>query len=203
MNPLLIRVDEIEQSAQPWEADLSREFLDEVLAGPPATEFKADGASRVRANLTKMGREVLVQGRFAVPLLGQCKRCLKPISLSTNADFTLTYFPPDAHRAKKPGEAEPRKGKKSAPQDEEGTGASFDLQDVDVERYNGKQIDLSRAVREQVLLALPPSPVCDEDCKGLCIECGENLNDRDCGHRQETTDPRWQALKGIQLEKKE
>jgi uncharacterized protein len=207
VNPLLIRVDEIEESSQPWEADLSREFLDEALAGPPPTEFKAGDKAHIKADLTKMGREVLVRGKFAVPLEGQCKRCLKPLPLSAPTDFTLTYVPvePQAAPAKKGAEGEKgekRRGKQREA-DEEGTASSFDLAEVDVETYDGHTIDLSRALREQVLLALPPSPLCQEDCKGLCPVCGADRNERDCGHKPESTDPRWQALKKIQLDKKE
>jgi uncharacterized protein len=203
VNPLTIRVDDIEESAQPWEADLDRELLDETLAGPPATEFKADGASHVRAELTKMGREVLVRGRFSVPLRGQCKRCLKPLSLGAPADFTLIFVPTDDPKLQHEAEQHRGHGKRHKDDESEGPSASFDLGGVDQETYHGKEIDLGPALREQVLLALPPSPLCTEECKGLCPTCGADLNERDCGHRPESTDPRWQALKDIQLDKKE
>ena len=210
MNPLLLRVDEIQESSQPWESDLSRELIDETLAGPPATEYKADGASHVTANLTKMGREVLVRGHFNAPLEGQCKRCLKPLKLSTPVDFTLNYVPSEELEkaapkkgAPVPVDEAPRKGKRKRRDDDEAPAGSFDPGLTDVELYGGKSIDLTPALREHLLLALPPSPLCTEDCKGLCLFCGSDLNEAVCGHRQESIDPRWQALKTIQLEKKE
>ena len=58
-------------------------------------------------------------------------------------------------------------------------------------------MDLEPLVRDAVLLALPFSPVCREDCKGLCAECGKNRNDTDCGHPVESSDPRWAGLEQL------
>ena len=58
------------------------------------------------------------------------------------------------------------------------------------------QIDLAPLLREYALLEVPISPVCKEDCKGLCPVCGENLNRADCGHSPESTSP-FAALKDL------
>jgi DUF177 domain-containing protein len=196
LEPLTIDVDEIDESGQEWEADLPREFIDGVLRGEPPTEYHAAGAARVRARLTKLGRSVLLQSRFTVPLEGQCKRCLKKVRLDEPIELTLTYVPREAARA------EPLRRAEHDERPPEPV-ASFDLETVDEEPYSGKTIDLSPALREQILLAVPPSPVCDEACKGLCPSCGKDLNAGDCGCEKTTLDPRWAALKSIQLEKKE
>ena len=49
-------------------------------------------------------------------------------------------------------------------------------------------IDLQPLVREYALLEVPINPLCRPDCKGLCIECGENRNEVDCGHRNNPDD---------------
>jgi uncharacterized protein len=204
--PLIVHVEQIDASAQPWEGELSRQFLDEVLAGPPATEFHAGGLSRVHAELTKLGRQVLVRGRSTIPLEGQCKRCLRTLALPEPMEFTLTYLPSDdekliARAAAAGGDPGRRKQHKSG-KDDEGPRASFDVASVDEEIYSGKEIDLGPALREQVLLHLPPSPLCKEECLGLCAVCGTDRNERECGHAQKPVDPRWSALQGIQLDKK-
>lgn len=58
----------------------------------------------------------------------------------------------------------------------------------------GDRIDLEPLVREVLMCDLPLAPLCRPDCAGLCPECGANRNDRDCGHRPSTGDPRWAAL---------
>ena len=196
MEPLTIDVDAIDESGQEWQAELPREFIDAVLRGEPPTEYHAAGAAHVRARLTKLGRSVLLQSRFSVPLEGQCKRCLRKVRLDEPIELTLSYVPREAppHEPGRRGEPEPEKAAKAA---------SFELETVDEEPYSGKTIDLAPALREQILLAVPPSPVCDEECKGLCPTCGKDLNAGDCGCEKTTIDPRWAALKSIQLEKKE
>lgn len=173
MNDLILNVDALEEANQPFEADLSREFLDSVLRAPPPTEFYAAGAARLKGRATKMGREVLVQAKATVPLRGQCKRCLCSVNLEEQVEVTRTWVPRD----------NPPK------------------ETVDEDTYEGKEIDLSPAVREQVLLSVPASPLCREDCNGLCPACGKDLNEGDCGCDRTVIDPRWAALKGIQLKK--
>ena len=190
MNDLILNVDALEEANQPFEADLPREFIDGVLRAVPPTEFQAGGATHLKGAATKMGRKVLVRGRFRVPLTGQCKRCLKPLQLDEPVELIRTYVPGDQvhDRAEhKSGESE----------------GSFDPGLVDEDLYEGKEIDLTPAVREQILLQIPSSPLCKDDCLGLCSRCGKDLNEGDCGCDRAAMDPRWAALKGIQLEKKE
>lgn len=190
MKDLLLNVDALEESNQPFEADLTREFLDGVLRAPPATEFHARGASHLSGNATRMGRKVLVRAKFQVPLSGQCKRCLEPLQLDEGVELIRTYVP----QSKAPGGAE-HQGEESEENIDPGL--------VDEEGYAGKEIDLTPAVREQVLLQVPSSPLCREGCLGLCPRCGKNLNEGGCGCDRAAMDPRWAALKGIRLEKKE
>ncbi|HLF26236.1 MAG TPA: DUF177 domain-containing protein [Anaerolineae bacterium] len=58
-------------------------------------------------------------------------------------------------------------------------------------------IDLVYPLREQILLAQPLKPVCRPDCKGLCMNCGKNLNEGPCDCSDESIDPRLAALKAL------
>lgn len=60
-----------------------------------------------------------------------------------------------------------------------------------------EEIDLLPAVREELYLALPKYPVCRPNCLGLCNVCGTNLNVKICRCRNETMDPRWDALRRV------
>ncbi len=55
-------------------------------------------------------------------------------------------------------------------------------------------IDLTEAIRQHSLLAIPMKPLCREDCAGLCPNCGHNLNQGSCGCPQQGADPRWSEL---------
>ncbi len=190
MQDLILNVDALEEANQPFEADLPREFLDGVLRADPPTEFHAAGAAHLAGKATRLGRKVLIQARATVPLKGLCKRCLKPVALDEPLEMTRTWVPADQAHA---GEHH-RKG--------EEVEASFDPETADEEAYQGKEIDLAPAVREQILLSAPASPLCREDCKGLCPTCGKDLNEGECGCDRTAVDPRWAALKGIQLNPK-
>jgi uncharacterized protein len=52
-------------------------------------------------------------------------------------------------------------------------------------------------LREQVLLAVPLRAICREDCKGLCPQCGANLNEKRCSCAEPVEDPRWSGLKDL------
>ena len=75
----------------------------------------------------------------------------------------------------------------------------FDLAAADHEVFDGKTINLATIVREQVLLALPMSVVCKEDCRGLCPICGQDQNQSACDCERHVPDPRFAALKNIKL----
>ena len=59
------------------------------------------------------------------------------------------------------------------------------------------QLPLDELVTTDLLLSLPMKSLCREDCRGLCPQCGHNLNEGLCGCRQETVDPRLAALKDL------
>jgi uncharacterized protein len=68
----------------------------------------------------------------------------------------------------------------------------------EVRYLDGDLLDLEPAFRDAVVLALPMSPLCREDCPGLCAECGAPLADAGPGHRHdEAVDPRWAALQQL------
>jgi len=70
----------------------------------------------------------------------------------------------------------------------------------DVYRFleeNAFEIDLTDDVRENLLLVLPMKHVCSEECKGLCLKCGANLNKESCNCTEDDIDPRWEKLKSL------
>jgi uncharacterized protein len=74
-----------------------------------------------------------------------------------------------------------------------------EMQDTDAEVafYEGDGVELEDILREQMLLAVPIKLVCSDACKGLCPQCGKNLNSGDCHCEPVAEDPRWDALKGL------
>jgi uncharacterized protein len=114
---------------------------------------------------------VLVSGAARAPLSGECARCLEPLTSSIEVDFQELYVYSDT-----------RSGE-SAEEDER--------------RLEGDFIDLQPVVRDAMVLALPLSPLCQDDCPGLCPECGVRLADAGPDHHHDAVDPRWAALQGM------
>jgi uncharacterized protein len=59
------------------------------------------------------------------------------------------------------------------------------------------KIDLDKDIRDYALLAVPMKQLCSDDCKGLCLKCGKNLNEGLCDCTEEIIDPRWEAIQKL------
>ena len=69
-----------------------------------------------------------------------------------------------------------------------------DSEDVITFNPDRPEVDISQNLLDELMLALPFIPLCNEDCKGLCANCGTNLNEEQCNCKVEYIDPRWSAL---------
>jgi uncharacterized protein len=67
--------------------------------------------------------------------------------------------------------------------------------------YEGTEIDLTPLMYEQIMLALPTRPLCGEECRGLCPQCGTNRNTGQCACVLEAGDPRWSALRNLKIDR--
>ena len=140
---------------------------------------------------------VLVTGSAPAPLAGECARCLRPLNTSVTASFTELYLYPDGRRTHDKHE----KYDKHAKHDRHNSREWFDEdteQDDEEYHLDGDLLDLEPVLRDAVVLALPMSPLCREDCPGLCVECGVPLDDAGPGHGHDgSPDPRWAALEQL------
>lgn len=115
---------------------------------------------------------VLVSGTAAVELTGECGRCLEPLSDTLTVDLQELFAYPEST-----------------------TDETAD--DEETARMEGDLLDLEPALRDAVVLALPLTPLCREDCSGLCAECGERLDDLPEDHTHDAPDARWSALQDL------
>ncbi len=111
---------------------------------------------------------LIVQGKFSAETKLECVRCLKEFKYPLEWEITELYA----------------FNKKSV--SESGLLVPDDA-----------QIDLAPLIREYALLEIPIKPLHDPECKGLCIECGQDLNVRDCGHRPDDSDSPFAKIKDL------
>ena len=64
-------------------------------------------------------------------------------------------------------------------------------------------VDLTDELRESIILHLPTYPVCREGCRGICPQCGKNLNEGSCSCGTERRDDRWDILDSLRKEKED
>ncbi len=124
---------------------------------------------------------ILVTGTLRTRVALTCSRCLEPAYYDLAIEVEEEFFPTV----------------------EVYTGATVDWQ-----RYTDDEallidaqhiLDMSEVVRQDLIVALPMQPLCDETCKGLCPICGQNLNEGVCSCEREAIDPRWAALANLKM----
>ena len=148
-------------------------------------EFSLPGGLDYDLMLTNVGEGILATGLVSGHVIGTCDRCLE------RAEFDLASEVDEYFLFKAPSETE------SLGDDED---------DVDFSLVGDDHtIDLTDALWSAVLMDTPFVVLCREDCKGLCPVCGENLNERDCGHAAQIEEERLESspfavLKGLKLE---
>ncbi len=131
---------------------------------------------KVKGKLTKIERDICFAGDLQASLQVNCTRCLKTFPFLVISKIQVHFVP----RVKEPS-----------------PGSEIEIKETDIEQevYEGDRVDLSGPVRDQILLEVPLIRLCKEDCKGICSECGIDLNSSQCDCKNEgQIDPRFAEL---------
>jgi len=114
--------------------------------------------------LSRNSTGVLVQGKLETHILGECVRCLEPVTVPVALELEeLFSYPPSPE-------------------------TPYSIDDTGI-------MDLMPLLREEAILALPMGALCRPDCAGLCLECGQNLNEGPCDCESDDIDPRFAILR--------
>ena len=126
-----------------------------------------------------------VEGHLETQIRLSCSRCLKDFDTPLTSDFALTY-------------AREVQGLMDVLDEKE---IELKLEDVGLLYFRGEEINLQQGIQEQVVMAFPLQPLCAKDCKGLCPQCGSDLNLKDCGCEQKPVSSKFAVLKNLKLDK--
>jgi uncharacterized protein len=149
--------------------------IDDVGAVASALSDPSWRLESVALDVEADGTEVLVRGRLAATVPLTCARCVEafPGRVDVDLDVRLVPRPPAADSVE------------------------LGADDLDVDFYQGDELDLGRVIDNETTLALPMKPLCRPDCRGLCATCGANRNLVDCTCAQRPPDPRLAALRDL------
>ena len=170
-----IRLQDITETPKEVEYEEAASDLDLTVESGIVNDFRCGAPSRVRLLYYRAGLDLFFEGDVEAPIAGKCARCLEEYDFAVSAPIHFLVAPRDAQG----GEDE----------------------DVNVSTYDGDEVDLTPLVRETVLLNLPTTPLCSEGCRGLCSECGINLNRDECSCTIDDGDPRMAVFRTLRVDR--
>ncbi len=138
------------------------------------------GSLWLKIELHHSGQGLLrATGTYEVPLKVYCSRCLAPSRSQIAGNIKGVFVPA-------------------------GYGEEIEYEDGEYRvEYEEEKISLWALISQDLLVRVPMQPLCREECAGLCPECGQNLNEEDCGHSTEPSTQLSEQLQEIELEEKE
>jgi len=170
-----LNINEIEEQPKEIVYDEVTESLNPLLVHGDVCDFEFRHPAAVRLDYYRAGEELFFQGSISGTVIGHCGRCLDEYPFRLDTEFSTVLLP--RHLAQARGD------------DEE--------DEIDLGQYEGEEIDIAPLVHERIILALPTRPLCRESCKGLCPQCGTNLNVDTCACRVDGGDPRLAVLRTL------
>lgn len=176
-----VRVDQIKDKVLDLSAD------EEVVDYPTLAALQESGQCafvaplRLHLSVAREYDHIRAQGRVETRARLVCSRCLTEYETDIVSSFTIFYI-----------------RSAGVSQDEEVELAEQDLISV---AFEGDEIDFADEIAEQVLMEIPYKPLCREECKGLCPNCGADLNTTECGCSRTEANLKFGALKNFKAEK--
>lgn len=134
--------------------------------------FRLVAPLEVHLEVQQATHDVVVLGHLEGEAEVACRRCLTPVRAPIDQEVTLLF----------------REGVSQA---------DAEAEEIYSLPERGNELDLTGAIREHLLLAVPEFLECQDACKGLCPHCGVNLNETTCSCEQGNADDRWAALKQL------
>ena len=138
-----------------------------------------DKPLKVDAELYRAGKRFILKGKLSGGVLITCDRCLEAYNRDIVYGFNVSLVRPTS--------------------DPENMEVELIEEDMSVAFVNEEEIDLDDIIREQVYLALPIKYLCNDNCMGLCPECGMNLNMNKCQCMKKHGHPGFLKLKNLKI----
>ncbi len=174
-NPFLFSAHDLPRRAgEMREYELT--FDEHEPIGVPLVAIPSDGVICLNLRIEAVDQGVLATGTLSAEALGECTRCLEPVTFQIEESFQeLFHYQVDYRQKPKAKE--------------------IDVEDEDeLLEMDGDFIDLDAPIRDALILNLPINPLCSEECEGLCPTCGVKWADLPADHLHPVADIRWAHL---------
>ncbi len=190
---LLVSVHDLSIKPGSWkDLDLSisahPEFKTDLIEIPATQPIDIFG------KLESVSEGILATLEIETVAQASCVRCLDPIEFDCQEEIVQLYFYPN-HAPSSKNSHHKSKNSASKSKDE----MKSEEEEEDLLFVEGECIDLEPVIRDALLLDLPLNPLCDENCQGLCPDCGDKYRDLPADHQHQQIDPRWGALGDLNL----
>jgi len=174
-NPFLFSCHDLPRRAGEMRA-YELTYDDHEPIGVPLLMVPGDGAIYVDLRIEAVDQGVLATGLVSSEAIGECTRCLDPVTFDIDESFQeLFHYQVDYRHKSKSKEV--------------------DVQDEDeLLEMDGDLINLDGPIRDALVLNLPVNPLCSEDCEGLCPTCGVKWAELPDDHAHDAADIRWAGL---------
>ncbi len=151
------------------------------------------GSLAVSLDLTNIEGLVAVTGVLEGTIIRECVRCLKGYEDLLAFSVRAAFVPEPKSSPRHPKRVDPRKARAEVVE------AEPEEEPDDQYQYQGNQLELASMLREHVILSAPMQPLCNNDCLGLCAQCGKNLNEGPCHCAVEPPIPTFRVVQSMKL----
>ena len=173
-----LRIDDISAEVKTLDFVEPQTEVNRLLEQGPIREYRLERPFSVHLAHYRAGMELFFSGFLTAEVTATCARCAEDFSVATRRDFRFVLAP------RSMGDL---------------NGKDLNSEDLEFSLYDGEEVEVSPLLREQLLLALPTRPLCQDECRGLCSQCGINLNLKSCSCSAPKLDPRLEALRSLKL----
>ena len=166
---MIFDIDDIADGGMGFKFDIEKS-----LVGIEQDDCRLAEGVKIQGILTRMKKEIFLRGRAETRLWLTCSRCLSEVNFQIDTLLLGRFVPKTSEIA----------------QDHE-----LNNEEAETEYYTENKINIAHFVHDAILLDAPMVSLCKEDCKGLCANCGRNLNELICHClKEELIDPRLEIL---------
>lgn len=199
------RVDEADEEENALQSihDLRNDSAARVVRAQPQARAKSRDV-KAHFSLRKVDDVVVLNGRVQTYVNLVCSRCANSFPMHCRPDFSGLFSKDPVmagvgHLSEGNAPSGQNKGFARHAHDHEGDRLASEGKDLDITYLSNDYVDLSEVLTEHLQLQVPFQPLCKEDCKGMCAQCGADLNVGRCACAKIASSHPFSVLRDLKI----